>query len=113
MIIKDRKDYNPQHELIVYGWYGQHKFESRQGKTVIFNPRPQKSVLHPTMKPIPLLRKFILNSTKIGDTVYDPFGGSGSTMIGCEHTKRRCLMIEKDETYCQVIIDRFNKLLTN
>lgn len=110
MIVKGRKDYNPQHELIVYGWYGKHKFERRQGRSVIFYPRPQKSLLHPTMKPIGLLRKLILNSTKINETVFDPFGGSGSTLIACEHTKRKCLMVEKDPEYCQIIIERFKKL---
>lgn len=109
-IVKGRWDYNPQHELIVYGWYGVHKFEKMQSKSVLFYPKPAKSKIHPTMKPVGIIRKLILNSTKIGETVYDPFGGSGTTLIACEHTKRRCLMIEKDPEYCKAIIQRFNKL---
>ncbi|MBT7484216.1 site-specific DNA-methyltransferase, partial [Candidatus Peregrinibacteria bacterium] len=87
----------------------------KKGKdhSVIVYPRTKKNNLHPTMKPVGLLRRLILNSSNIGDFVYDPFGGSGSTLIACEQTKRRCLMIEKDEKYCQVIIDRFNKLTTS
>ncbi len=105
-----RLDYMPQHELIAYGWYGKHEFLKSKDKTIITYPKPQKSKLHPTMKPIGLLRRLILNSTKINDIVFDPFGGSGSSLIACEHTKRRCLMVELDMDYCQVIIDRFEKL---
>lgn len=102
-----RLDYMPQHELILYGWKGTHDFKRGKDKSVIFHPKPQRSKLHPTMKPIGLLRRLILNSTKIGDTVYDPFGGSGSTLIACEHTKRKCLMVEMDPEYCETIIRRW------
>ncbi|MDD4753301.1 MAG: site-specific DNA-methyltransferase [Desulfitobacteriaceae bacterium] len=105
-----RKDYLPQHELIAYGWLGGHVFHKAQDKSILFAPKPNKSKLHPTMKPIPLLRKIILNSTKVRDIVYDPFGGSGSTLIACEQTKRKCLMIELDIEYCQTIVDRYEKL---
>lgn len=105
-----RLDYLPQHELIAYGWHGKHEFKKSKDKSVIFCPKPNKSKVHPTMKPISLLRRLILNSSKIGDIVYDPFGGSGSTLIACEQTKRKCLMIELDPKYCQVIIDRWEKL---
>lgn len=105
-----RMDYLPQHELIVYGWYGTHQFFKSKDKSVLVFPKPNKSPLHPTMKPISLLRHLILNSSQIGDYVYDCFGGSGSTLIACEQTKRKCLMVEIDPEYCQVIIDRFKKL---
>ncbi len=105
-----RKDYLPQTELIAYGWYGTHKFVKSKDKNVIFYPKPNKSKLHPTMKPIGLLRRLILNSSEIGNVVYDCFGGSGSTLIACEQTKRKCLMVEIDLEYCQTIIDRFEKL---
>lgn len=105
-----RMDYLPQHELIAYGWFGKHAFRKAKDKSVLIHPRPQNSTLHPTMKPVGLLRRLILNSSAIGQVVYDPFGGSGSTLLACEQTKRRCLMVETDEHYCQVIIDRFEKL---
>ena len=105
-----RMDYLPQHEFIAYGWFGTHEFHKSKDKSILFYPKPNKSKLHPTMKPVGLLRRLILNSTKVGDAVYDPFGGSGSTLIACEQTKRRCLTIEVDPKYCQTIIDRFNKL---
>jgi len=105
-----RMDYLPQHELVAYGWCGSHRFYKNKDKSILAFPKPNKSPLHPTMKPVSLLRHLILNSTKIGDYVFDPFGGSGSTMIACEQTKRKCLMIEQDLEYCQVIVDRFNKI---
>lgn len=105
-----RLDYLPQHELILYGWKGTHDFRRGKDKSVVFHPKPSKSALHPTMKPVGLLRRLILNSTRVGDTVYDPFGGSGSTLIACEHTKRRCIMVEMDPEYCEVIIKRWKTL---
>ncbi len=105
-----RLDYLPQHELIAYGWHGTHQFERSKDKSVLICQKPAKSKLHPTMKPISLLRNLILNSSKIGDVVYDPFGGSGSTMIASEQTRRKCCMIELDPEYCQTIINRFEKL---
>ena len=105
-----RLDYLPQHELITYGWHGTHEFEKSQDKSLLVHPKPNKSELHPTMKPPGLLRRLILNSTQIGDVVLDPFGGSGSTLIACQQTKRRCLMVESDPDHCQTIIKRFEKL---
>ncbi len=105
-----RLDYLPQHELIAYGWFGTHKFFKSKDKSILAFPKPQKSTLHPTMKPISLLRHLILNSTRISDYVYDPFGGSGSTLIACEQTKRKCLMVELDPKYCQVIVNRYQKM---
>lgn len=105
-----RLDYNPQHELIIYGWFGTHAFYKSKDKSVLCYPKPQRSVLHPTMKPIPLLRHLILNSSRLGDTVWDGFGGSGSTLIACQQTRRICVMTEVSPVYCQTIIDRFTKI---
>ncbi|OGJ55464.1 hypothetical protein A3D88_04365 [Candidatus Peribacteria bacterium RIFCSPHIGHO2_02_FULL_52_16] len=107
--VMGRLDYLPQHEILLYGWYGTHAFRKSKDKSILIYPKPSKSVLHPTMKPVGLLRRLILNSSKIGELVYDPFGGSGSTMIAAQDTKRRCAMIEMDAKYCRVIIDRFEK----
>lgn len=104
-----RKDYLPMHELIAYGWSGTHTFRKAKDKSVLFCPKPSKSALHPTQKPVSLLRRLILNSTAIGEVVYDCFAGSGSTGIACEQTKRKCVMIEFDPEYCQTILDRFEK----
>ncbi len=109
-VVVGRKDYLPMHELIAYGWYGTHQFQRSKDKSVLFYPKPHSSPLHPTQKPVGLIRKIILNSTKTRDIIYDPFGGSGTTLIACEQTQRKCLMVEFDVEYCQTIIARFEKL---
>jgi DNA modification methylase len=109
-IVVGRKDYLPGHEIIAYGWHGRHKMEKGKGKSVIFYPKPHRSALHPTMKPVGLLRKLIENSTKVGEWVYDPFGGSGSTLIACEQFKRKCAMIELAPEYVSTIIQRWELL---
>ncbi len=109
-VVLGRKDYLPMFELIAYGWFGRHKMERSKAKSVIFHPKPSRSKLHPTQKPIGLLRKLIPNSTKIGEYVYDPFLGSGSTIIACEHLGRRCIGIDLDPAYVSTAIARFEKL---
>ena len=104
-----RKDYLPQHELIAFGWHGRHEFKKAKDKSVLFCPKPNKSLLHPTQKPISLLRRLILNSSSIGDAVYDSFAGSGSAGIAAQHCRRRSILIERDEDYCRTILDRFER----
>ena len=83
--------------------------QARQEEDVVYCDKPHQSRLHPTMKPVKLVARFILNSSAEGDIVLDPFGGSGSTMIACEQTGRRCRMMEIDPHYCDVIIDRWEQ----
>ena len=108
--VMSRKDYLSQYELIAYGWFGRHKLERSKSKNVIYYPKPNRSKLHPTQKPIGLLRRIILDNTKIGDIVYDPFLGSGSIAIACHHLGRKCIGIELDEKYVKTIITRLEKL---
>ncbi|HEY4497250.1 MAG TPA: DNA methyltransferase [Candidatus Paceibacterota bacterium] len=105
-----RLDYAPQHELILYGWYGTHTFRRSKDRSVIFCPRPMRSPFHPTTKPISLIRRLILNSSEIGDGVYDGFLGSGTTLLGCEQTKRKCFAVEIDLEYCFTAINRWEQL---
>lgn len=105
-----RLDYAPQHELIVYGWRGVHRFRRSKDKSILFYPRPTKSKLHPTTKPIGLIRRLILNSSDIGDIVYDGFLGSGTTLLACEQTKRRCVAVEIDLEYCLTAIRQWERL---
>jgi len=112
-VVVGRKDYLPMHEVAAYCWYGKHKMNRPKAKSVIFHPKPSSSKLHPTMKPVGLLRKIIPNNTKAGEWIYDPFGGSGSTLIACEHLGRRCMMTELDPEYCSTIIARYETLTGN
>ena len=59
------------------------------------------------MKPLELVGKAIANSSRVGETVLDLFGGSGSTLIACEQLERSCYMTELDPKYIDVIIDRW------
>lgn len=104
-----RLDYLPQHELVAYGWIGTHKFMKSCDKSLLCYPKPSKSRLHPSMKPVGLLRRMILNSSVVGDVTFDGYLGSGSTLIACEDTKRRCYGVEIDPDYVATIIDRFEK----
>jgi len=71
---------------------------------------PTSEYEHPTSKPPTLHEKALRRCTKPGDTVLDLFGGSGSTMIACEQLKRKCLLVEKDPIFCDLIINRFERL---
>jgi len=78
--------------------------------TVIHDNKPSRSPDHPTMKPITLCAKLIYNSSHEGDTVFEPFGGSGSTLIAAEQLNRRCCAIELEPKYCDVIVRRYRQL---
>ena len=80
---------------------------------IIREKKQTKNDLHPTMKPVKLLAKFIRNSSKKGDIVFDLFGGSGTTLIAAEQTGRHCRMFELDEKYADVIIKRWEALTEN
>ena len=63
--------------------------------------------MHPTIKPVELVERAIRNSCAPGDTVSDPFVGSGTTIIAAERADRRCLAMEIDPRYAQVAIERW------
>ena len=105
----NRLDYDYKHEPILYGWNKKHEFygNGKFNKSVWEIEKPRESKLHPTMKPIELIVNAIQNSSKDDDIVLDVFGGSGSTLIACEQTNRRCFMMELDPKYVDVIINRW------
>ena len=105
-----RADYQRQYEPILYGWRegaDRHWCGARDQGDVWFIDKPSANNLHPTMKPVALMERAITNSSKPGDIVLDPFGGSGTTLMAAEHSKRRCRMIELDPKYIDTIIRRF------
>lgn len=75
--------------------------------TVLYHEKPSTNDLHPTMKPVRLLEKLMRNSSRRGDLVLDPFGGSGSTLIAAQRQGRRCSMMELDPRYCDTIAARY------
>jgi DNA modification methylase len=118
-IVLGHSDYHYSHEPILYGyvpgpgrpgrgrhagtkWYGDHAQSS-----VLKYPKPVASVDHPTMKPVGLVSQCLANSTARGDLVYEPFLGSGTTLIAAEQLGRRCYAVELDARYVQVAIQRW------
>jgi DNA modification methylase len=109
-----RSDYHWQHEPILYGWRdgAGHQFfgERNQGTTWTID-RPMRSEKeHPTQKPVALPAKAIRNSSKGMDILFEPFAGAGSTIIAAEQLGRRCYGLEIEPRYCDVVVQRWEKL---
>jgi DNA modification methylase len=92
-------------------WFGR----AGDNSTIWDSPSPkfimggskEEKVDHPTQKPVELMRKPILNHTKRGAVVYDPFLGSGTTLIAAEMSERACYGVELDPKYVDCIIQRW------
>lgn len=106
------RDYHSAYEPMMYYYYDEKKFRGSRGQTDVwfFKRRPTGKYVHPTMKPVALIQRAIENSSDKGDIVIDLFGGSGSTMVACEHTERRCYIMELDPKYAKIIIERWKSL---
>lgn len=110
-------DYHYRHEPIIYGftdggegrrgrggdgWWGDHAQDS-----VFEIPKPKRNGEHPTMKPVELVERMLRNSAGRGAIVYEPFSGSGTTLIACERLEMRCRAVELDPRYVQVAVERW------
>ena len=107
-----RADYQRAYEPIWYGWREgtqRHWCGDRDQDDVWRIDRPAEAPLHPVMKPLALAERAIANSGRPGAFVLDPFLGSGSTLIACERTGRRCLGIELDPVYVEVALRRWER----
>lgn len=87
--------------------------EPEQPVSVLDEDRPSKSAEHPTMKPVRLIGRQIANSSRTGERVLDPFGGSGTTIIASEQLGRTAYVMELDPKYVDVIIDRWETFTGN
>jgi DNA modification methylase len=104
--------YKFQHEPMFYAhvtgekdpWYG-----DKSQSTLWEEKKPAANRLHPTAKPVELVERALLNSSKAGDIVVDMFGGSGSTLIGCERRGRKARLMEIDPKYADCIIRRYQE----
>jgi DNA modification methylase len=92
-------------------WHNNQKLTSKRiGSVWSINKDGSSQYLHPTQKPVSLSAMAIEHTTNKGNLVLDIFGGSGSTLIAAEQTKRTCYMMELDPKYCDVIIERWERL---
>ena len=108
-----RADYQRGYEPIWYGWRdgaSHHWCGDRDQSDVWHIPRPTRSPEHPTMKPVALVERAISNSSKRGGLIFDPFAGSGTTVIAADRLGRRCAAIELEPRYVQVALDRWRAL---
>ena len=79
----------------------------------VLNQRSGLHHLHPTVKPLNLVKKFIEVSSKPGDLVFDPFVGSGTTAVACQQLGRRFIGFEKEEKYIEVCQKRLDGIITD
>lgn len=112
-----RKDYMGAFEICFYGWKegAGHKFYGPNNATDLWHVKkvnPQ-NMIHLTEKPVELAVRAIQYSSKPGGNVLDLFGGSGSTLIGCEQTGRKAFLMEIDPLYCDVIVQRWEEFTGN
>lgn len=75
--------------------------------------QPTDNANHPNEKPVELVSKFITLTTTENDLILDPFGGSGTTAIAAKQTGRRCIVIEQDESYCEIAARRLSQGILN
>jgi DNA modification methylase len=107
-----RSDYQRMYEPILYGWRdGTDHFwcGARDQGDVWFIKRPMANLEHPTMKPVELVERALRNSSKTQDTILDVFGGSGTTLIACEKSRRQARLVELEPRYCDVIVRRWQE----
>ena len=115
-----RGDYHGQHEPCWYvvrkgkkhAWRGkrdQSTLWEIKNNNVFGNSAIEETWGHGTQKPLECMQLPIENNSRPGDWVYDPFGGSGTTLIACEKTGRKCVMMELDAKYCNTILARWEK----
>jgi DNA modification methylase len=121
-LVLGHSDYHLRHEGILYGWTagpgrsgrGSHagsRWYGDNAQTSVFEiPRPKRSEAHPTMKPVELVARCLANSTKRGDLVFEPFSGSGSTLLACEQLGRSCRAVEIDGRYVDVAVQRWESV---
>ncbi len=116
-------DYSQQTEFCLYGWKRDtkaakdgstaHRWYGPTNETTLWDIRRDatRSYRHPTQKPVALAERALRNSSQRGDLVFDPFLGSGSTLIGAQRLGRRCFGIEIDPRYCDGIVRRYLQTL--
>ena len=107
-MILGRADYQWSHEIFWYGYKGKnHYWCGDRNQLSVWKQKRDQGYDHPTQKPVELAERAVSNSSVTGNIIYEPFCGSGSTLIACEKTQRKCYSMELDPHYNDVIIKRW------
>ena len=111
-MVLGHSEYHYQHEPILFGWIpgDRHKNSDRTRTTLWQYDRPKANREHPTMKPVALWAQAVTDGSRQGEVVYDPFLGSGTTLIAAEQLGRKCYGMEISPQYCDVIVKRWETL---
>lgn len=103
--------YHWKHELCFYGWIRGKppQWHGDKSQTSVWEcGEPSHGRLHPSQKPVDLFVPPIINHTKIGDVVYEPFAGSGSQLVAAEMTQRTCYALELTPKFAAVVLERLS-----
>jgi DNA modification methylase len=114
-LVMGRGHYHWQHEPCWYASKGTANWHGDRKQSTVWSLATQDgandaATVHSTQKPVECMRRPIIHHTKAGDAVYDPFLGSGTTLVAAELTERVCYGLELDPGYCDVIVSRWEKL---
>lgn len=106
-LVFGRADYQWRHEPCLYiKKDGARKKQEDRTQTTVWEVNKPTNSIHPTQKPVGLFEIAVRNHTEIGDVAYEPFAGSGTTIVACQNLNRRCRAVEISPAYCAVILQR-------
>lgn len=109
VFIQDDIDFSVMKKADLVAYIENIRERLQENTSVIYEKKPLRNDMHPTMKPVALFGRLITNNSKYGDTVADFFSGSGTTLIACEQLNRNTYLMEISEQNCDIIIDRWEK----
>jgi DNA modification methylase len=111
-MVLGHSDYHFQHEPIIYGWKGKNRpwFGGRDKVSLLRHPKPNRSESHPTMKPVGLVAECLANSSAPAAVGFEPFSGSGTTLVAAEQLGRLCRAVELEPKYVAVALERLAAL---
>ena len=109
VILEDDVDFEAMKKADLIAYIEDMHRKYKDQTSVIYENKPTRNDIHPTMKPVTLIGRIMSNSSKSGWNVLDLFGGSGSTLMAAEQLGRTAFLMELDEKFCDVIVKRWEE----